>query len=375
MIETVYISTFFGTANYGTCAQSIALMKEFNKLGCNVVFLRKFKEPIVFLIHPSLLWYRIVNKVNRKRTRSFFDPVVYNISEKRKAYLDRFNAENYKAVDISNYRQWKDIISSNVAFVSGSDIIWQPSRGYPTTHFLDFAYYSKTPRFAYASSFGSKDLPSKYYKLYKKYLGSYKGLGLREKSSALQLQGILNKAVDTVVDPTLLLTKSDWDEYSVRAKLPSTMPKNGYILCYMVMYDPKYWIYVQKVAKQTNLPLVILPMHDIDEKQKGTIITEGSLYEFIKLIKDAEIVITDSFHCCVFSTIYEKEFYLLRRARKEENAKFDDFFDRYGLSGREILDRDRFDRRAPVNFETARKNITIDRERSILYLKKMLSET
>lgn len=372
-MKNIYILTFGGGINYGSCLQATALARKFEELGYDVSFVTRFAVPSVFIRHPQLFLVRVVNKLHSGERERFFNSVPYEVSSERKHRIELYEREHTKTVEITDNKQWKDIVRNKSIFVVGSDIIWQPALGYPGRNFLDFAYYSGLKMFSYASSFGSKQLPAKYYSLYRKYLNAYAGVSVREKSAANMLKNITGIDVKNVVDPTLLLERKDWDVFAERAKLSVDVPAK-YILCYFVMDDSRYWRYISIVRNTTNLPVVVLPMHCSDETQPYTIIKDGTPYEFIWLIKNAEFVFTDSFHACVFSTIYEKEFYLMRRSRKDEDAKYDDFLIRFGLSSRQIKDETVFRRDSNLNFDTARDNIVEDRLYSIKYIENCLGK-
>ena len=140
------------------------------------------------------------------------------------------------------------------------------------------------------------------------------------------------------------------------------------------MPDPRYWNYIRLAAEKTGLQVIVLPMHDLDEQQPYEIVRDGTPCEFVRLVRDAAFVCTDSFHACVFSTIYHKEFYLLRRARKAEDDKYDDFLNRYALTDRVVTDEGRFTRNERISFETADRQMAEDRERSLAFLDRALSD-
>ena len=370
-MNNIYILTFGGGTNYGSCLQATALCKEFNELGYDVSIVTRFAVGSVFIRHPQLFLVRIINKFHSGIREKFFNSVPYKVSSERKQRLELYECEHTKTIDIINNKQWNNIVKNNGIFVVGSDIIWQPTLGYPGRNFLDFAYYYGLKMFSYASSFGSKHLPEKYYPLYRKYLSAYVGVSVREKTAAKMLGDITGIDIKNVVDPTLLLERKDWNVFSQKAVLSVDVPPK-YILCYFVMEESRYWQYIRKVYHYTKIPVIVLPMHFSDETQPYIIVKDGTPYEFIWLIKNAEMIFTDSFHACVFSTIYEKEFYLLRRSRKDEDAKYDDFLTRYDLTSRQINDESVFNREPHINYETARVNIAKDRRYSIEYIKSCL---
>ena len=370
--KEVCITTWFGTENYGSNLQAIGLEKTIQNLGYKVSFLRNFNVMPFQFRHPRLLLTKIINRINKRKSVEFFSRENYEITDKRKKRINDFNKRYFNTRSFRTSEQWNDAIKHKMIFACGSDIIWNPARGYPDFRFLDFAYYAGLNRFSYASSIGAMSLPRKYFSAYKRYLGSMKAVGVREQSVADMLAPIIGCPVEQVVDPTLLLTKEEWKEFSNSAELSIQIPAEGYVLCYFVMNDMRYWDYVKKIKDQTGLQIIVLPMHENDETQPYTILMDGTPYEFTWLIRNAELICTDSFHACVISMIFEKEFYLLRRERKSEDAKYDDFLGKYGLVDRSVSDETRFVRETKINYVKAKQLLEEDRNRSMKYLTRTL---
>ncbi len=371
-MKRVCIVTYHISSNYGSRLQAVALSKSIDKLGYEACFLRRFTARFFTFRHPQMVYARVCRKLTRKTNKKFFTPIPYQISETRKARLDQFTKDHYREIEINTDAEWKQIIKDRVTFVSGSDIIWNPAVGYPSFYFLDYAYYAKLPCMAYASSIGALELPKKYYGAYKRYLNSFRAIGVREKATIDLFSGIIDNKLTKVVDPTLLLTSEEWDAYADKAQYSEPI-EDRYIFCYFVMHDQTYWDYAKMVQEQTGLQVVVLPMHHLDEQQPFTIIKDGTPYEFIDLIRRAEFVLTDSFHTGVFSLQYKKEFYLLRRDRKAEDAKFNELLSRYGLEDRVITDRSRFERKQSIDYERAHEILQKDREASKRFLAEALS--
>ncbi len=373
--KKVCIETWYGTANYGTCLQSYALAEVLKKMGCDVSFMGQFRVYPFFIRHPVMLYARIKNKLDKKKTKAFFDPVPYELTEKRKERLAEFKSRTYKTKTIKSSAEWKKTIREKTVFVAGSDILWNPARGYPEKPFLDFAYYAGLNRFSYASSVGALKLPKKYYKAYKRYLGSMKAVGVREESVKKMLEPIIGREVRQVVDPTLLLTADDWSKFAGKAELSVEPNKDGFIVCYFVMNDPRYWDYVKLISETCKKQIIVLPMHKIDEQQPYDVVLDGTAPEFVWLIKNADFVCTDSFHACVVSSLFKKEFYLLRRTRKSENAKYDDFLNKYGLSGRSVTDESVFERKQEIDYSAFVSRIQQDRDNALQFLRSALKES
>lgn len=370
----VNLVTYHSSNNFGSNLQAIALSRILTRMNCKVFFLKRLSVKHFMIKHPTLLYARLVNKLKKKKTKAFFSPVPYIPSEIRKKRLEAFHKAYFNPISYSNDDEWKKAIEGKTFFVAGSDILWNPANGYPGKWFLDYAYYAKLPRFSYGSSIGDLELPRKYYRAYKRYLGSMVEVGVREQSVADMLEPIIHREVTKVADPSLLLTSNEWDEFANKAEVSVPVSKDGFILCYFVMNDSRYWEYVKKVREITDKQIIVLPMHHLDEKQPYDVVLDGTPYEFIWLIKNADFICTDSFHACAVSMLYQKDFYLLRRTRKAEDAKYDDFLNRYHLTDRTVSNESEFIQKPQTDYSFAQIQLEKDREFSFDFLRKAIAE-
>ena len=371
-MKKVCVVTWYSSFNYGTQLQSTSLCKYLEENGCEVSILKNFSVKPYLFRHPSLAYAKIMNRLNEKKRLAFFNPVPYHVTDERRKRTAAYVKDNFHPVTITSMAQWSQMITDNTAFVTGSDIIWQPAMGIPSKMFLDFTCFENVTRVSYASSTGAKKLPEKYEKYYRRYLGKFKALSTREQNAADYFSSLLNRKVVKVIDPTLLHDTSFWDTYAQRA-LTGNLTDKKYILCYFVMEDPRYWNYVKKVQQQfPDYEIVVLPMHHSDEKEEYHVITNGTAYEFISLIKHAGLIITDSFHAGVFSFLYEKEFYVLRRARAAEDEKFHDLVERYGLRHRLVTNEETFERNTDTDYTAGKTALKADQEFAFRYLKNAL---
>jgi len=371
-MKKICVVTWYSSPNYGTQLQSASLCKYLEEQGMDVYILHKFKVKEYMLKHPRMLISRIKMKLHTKEKDKFFHPVSYEVLPEQQKNIDRYIKDNFKPIDIKSTEQWNNIIKEKWSFITGSDIIWQPALGSPNKMFLDFAMYEDLPRVAYASSTGAKTLPEKYHKDYKRLLSGFRAISTREQNSADFFTELLGRKVHKVIDPTLLHDKEFWSGFADRAQL-GDVTKKKYILCYFVMDDPRYWEYVKKVVKDnSDAEVVVLPMHYSDEKSEYTVIKTGTAYEFLALIRNAEFIVTDSFHAGVFSFIFDKEFYVLKRARSDEDEKFNDLVDRYGLRNRIITDESKFERLEEHDYSEGKQQLQKDREFAYEFLKNAL---
>lgn len=369
----ICISTFFEGVNYGSRLQATALAAWLRQKGYDVVFIDGFSPKRYLLRHPSLLFWRLFNKVHRKEREAFFRPVEYEVSQNRQRRLEAFTEDNCPRVNFDSDSKWQAAVANGDIFVAGGDIIWQPALGYPTRFMLDFAHFTHLTRFSFGSSVGNPDIPPSLRPAYRKYLRGFKAIGVREAGTARLLQDITGRTVEKVIDPTLLLSAEEWDAFAEKAALSVNVDPGRYILCYFVMEDPDYWEYAWRLQKARGLEVVALPMHTGDERQPCKVVLDGTPCEFLWLVKNAAVICTDSLHACIFSLIYKKPFQLLRRKRKAEDEKYEDFLERYHLGDCEVKDRQSPMAGPSVDYDAAHRQLELDRQNAFDFLDRALS--
>jgi hypothetical protein len=83
---------------------------------------------------------------------------------------------------------------------------------------LSFCKDDSIPKLSYSASFGTDNISEEYVALYSSYLSKYKFISVRESSGANIIKKMLNRDVNIVCDPSLLLDKSEWEEVAVKSK-------------------------------------------------------------------------------------------------------------------------------------------------------------
>jgi len=195
-------------------------------------------------------------------------------------------------------------------FVTGSDQVWNMS-WYREAFFLSFAPKEKHP-FSYAASMPNTDLTEAQKNIVCNHLKKLQDVSVREAETADFLTQLINRPVHTVLDPTLLLTKQDWDEICAKPLL-----KEKYMFCYFLGTSRKQRKTAERFARKKQLTLVTLPhlcgacVSDIRFGDKR--LYDVSPQQFLSLIKHAEYVLTDSFHAVVFANMYQTKFIVFDR--------------------------------------------------------------
>ena len=225
--------------------------------------------------------------------------------------------------------EWNMINKSNFdIYIVGSDIVWnQDPYLINRFKFLDFNTNKTIKKISYAASFGRDYLPDNNIKSIKKYLSSFNGISVREKSSTSMLNKIGINNVSHVCDPTLLLSRKQWE---VIEKNPNITNKK-FIFVYLLGKSKVQRDYILEFAKNNNYLIINIPnangVENTVDLNFGDIKFDNCSPEnWLWLINHAEYIFTDSFHGIVFSTIFEKKFVALKREGKVDiNNRINDY--------------------------------------------------
>ena len=173
--------------------------------------------------------------------------------------------------------------------------------------FLDFAKDWKGKRIAYAASFGvdNWEFSSEETRICKELAKSFNAISVREDTGVGLCEEYFGIKAEQVLDPTLLLHSSD---YVKLIKEASLQKNNRKLFAYVLDKTPEKIAFVEKVAKEKGLQpnYINLSFGDIREPVKQRILP--SVEQWLSYFYDAEFVVTDSFHGCVFSIIFNKKF-------------------------------------------------------------------
>lgn len=308
------ISLYNNTNNYGGALQAYALCEYIKKLNIDC-------EQINYNV-------RDINYVNTVRCSRFlrflnFFPKILEVLE-RKIYNKLFRERKKLMNDFLNLVPHSKLYTRETIkeanfcydyFITGSDQVWNLN-WYNKNMFLDFVY-DDAKKISYAASFGKKITDDKQLDLIQSHLEHFSHISLRENDSISILESRLLKKIYHVLDPTLLLGVKDWDKLAIY----SDKKYENYIFCYFLGDDKRQKKFVKKFAKRKKLSVYYVPHIEYFTIKGiysyGKKIKDFSIYDFVNLIKNAEYVFTDSFHCAAFSCMYKRKFYVFDRKGNE----------------------------------------------------------
>lgn len=305
----INIITRHAIANYGSLLQSYATQQIIEEMGfqSEIINYIPLEEKGIHiaksLCKNSSFWNK--NKITR---------IIYQIIQtpNYKYSYDKF--ENFRKEILTQtkieYNSIEDLVK-NVPeadiYCTGGDQVWgnMPiAKKEQDAYFLEFAPEDKKC-ISYASSFGTETLNQKQLNELSSKLQKYSKILVREHTAVDIIKKCKIDNVECVLDPTLLLDKNKWQKliYDSNIKV-----KGKYILVYQLHKNKQFDKYVKKLAKKTKLKLIRVSPAMQSLVRPGKLIFMPKPKEFLKYIKNAKYIVTDSFHGTVFSILFEKEF-------------------------------------------------------------------
>ncbi len=202
-------------------------------------------------------------------------------------------------------------------FICGSDQIWNPvTADFDSSYLLDFVD-DKKKCVSYAPSVGIDNIPEQCEEIFKSCLKDYLSLSTREKSGSDLIEKLTERDVETVLDPVFLLDESEWKNVS-----SGVTPLSGkYILGYFIGDVAGMRAFAENVQKKYNLPVVVINKNLRDFKYPVTKLYDSGPEEFLSLIENAELIVTDSFHAVAFSLIFGKKFWVFENTDGRISSK------------------------------------------------------
>ncbi|MGX2961383.1 polysaccharide pyruvyl transferase family protein [Peribacillus sp. JNUCC 23] len=240
---------------------------------------------------------------------------------KRKRAFDNFTTKYLKVTEtrFSSNDELKKNIPNADAYICGSDQIWNTlhRNGKDPAFYLDFVPDEKI-KVSYAASFATDTISDEYTHMVKKRIERLDAIGVREKSGVEILKKLdINKAVN-VVDPVFLLDKEDWNKIGIKEF------KEKYILVYDFDNSNLIKKLATEVAKEKGYKIYTVNPGKI--RYADRYFSFNGPDTFVSLVRNAQFIISNSFHAAVFSVIYEKDFIIVNRT-EAINTRMRDLLD------------------------------------------------
>ena len=202
-------------------------------------------------------------------------------------------------------------------------------------------------------------------------LAKFSFASCRERPNCNALTPMIGHKIHYVVDPTLLLTKDDWNTIAIPPLI-----QGKYILAYILGTKKCISQFAEKIGREKSLPVYYIITRPEYLNKKNALNNVGPS-EFLGLIRDAEYVVTDSFHGTIFSINYGVNFYSFNKRNNEDRISDNDRISVF-LEELELSDRFRQDDDARISPDINYNNSTIFlnklRDMSMQYLLSLLKK-
>lgn len=355
--------------NFGGIMQAWALQKVLSRMGHQVITIdRQADKPNFIYLFARFLYRKLIIKSNQKieseiysnykfdRTHRF---IISNIImsgrldsvSKLKAHFDK---EKYDAV------------------IVGSDQVWRPKYSPDIKNFfLDFVAEKKIKRIAYAASFGVDEWEfnikqrDKCAILIKKF----NFISVREDSGVNLCSKYFNVSAEHVLDPTLLLDKSDYENLIGEERLKE---KSSGLYTYFLDPAPEKTIFAQKMSAKTGEEIYscqnenYVDDKNISENFKADVMADP--IDWLAGFANAKYVLTDSFHGMVFSLIFEKPFSVIINNERGA-ARFSSLIDVLNLPSSCIMSGSDLILKKPEFPDTYLESISALKSKSLMLLR------
>jgi hypothetical protein len=291
-------------SNYGGILQCYALQSILERMGHEVKVLKKptFSRTY-YIIYPLAICKRLFKRfvLNQK---------IAILKAPHQIVRQHTNRFIHQYLNLYIKKTWTTKIASHFdAIIVGSDQIWRPAYSKPIEQaFLSFLDGCNIKRIAYAASFGVDDCQEYTFEQLQecsRLLKMFNAISVREASGVKICQDYFGVKAVQMLDPTLLLSI---DNYRTLIKNGNTHPSKGNMLVYMLDRTEEKDVLVNQIAKETGL----IPFWITNEEENISLPLEQRIKQpveqWLRSFDDAEFVLTDSFHGCVFSILFKKTF-------------------------------------------------------------------
>lgn len=319
---------------------------------------------------------RLIELLGKRRTTGWDSSEGLNETAKR-----RFNEFNSMIKLSKQFNFIPDLYAHPPKYdiyIAGSDQLWNPTQNYSLEpYFLTFVKSRKAIKMSYGTSIGITDLSRNEKRRFAKWLSTFDHISVREAQAKRLLESFVDNQIERVPDPTFLLDAELWQ------KMAHSPADNNYILVFSLGKRKYILDKAVEIAAEWGYKVKVIDQkfsHKDNIDKSIEIVDNAGPLEFVGLIKDASLVLTDSFHCTVFSLITNtRNFYSYLDPSDDRGSRVEDLLDTFNLRDRilhsmnEIPNADKL-----KGIEIDHEDVTeaMKREQAIgrLYIKKSLED-
>ncbi len=343
--------------NYGGILQAYALQTVLERMGHEVVVFdtpNKATYPPLWKL-PLSFGKRILLKCMGRGNRIFQERYSNKVRSVVARYIQQFVDDKiHRKVFIKFSR-----LNANDydAIVVGSDQVWRMIYFVPMWRmqpmenaFLAFTQGWNIKRISYAASFGTEEweYTKEQTQLCKEALQKFDAVSVREENGVRLCKQYFDADALHVLDPTMLLAAEDYIELFKQKQTPKS---NGTLLNYVLDETDEINQLIQKVASEKKMnPFAVNNPFECDESKPLNQRIKQSVEAWLRGFYDADFVITDSFHACVFSIIFKKQFVVVGN-KSRGMARFESLLKMFCLEDRLVDEKTDIVALQPIDYD------------------------
>ena len=359
--------------NYGGILQAYALQTVLERMGHEVKVINKiFNYNLPLWKQPFVYTKRILRNLIGDKF-----PIFYEQQVKKEIPIIRRHTNEFigKYIHIHDVKRYTDLKESDFdAIVVGSDQVWRPKYfGKIEDAYLQFAKDWDIKRIAYAVSFGTDEweYSKKQTKRCSRLVKKFDAVSVRELSGVNLCQEHFDIVAEHVLDPTMLLEKNDYVQFFENKEIPVS---KGNLLVYILDETAEKRSLVDKIAQKKGL--IPFWANSKVENMSAHIMEriQPPVEQWLRGFYDAEFVVTDSFHACVFSLIFNKPFIAVANGKRGV-SRFDSLLRKFGLINRMLYSIDELSSNLiyeNINFKEINTLTRLESDKIIYFLKHSL---
>ena len=362
----VSVVTLHAVSNYGSLLQTYATQKVLEQIGCQAEIVDYRRKPV------------LPKTVKQILTDPEYDPVmklklilIKPSGNKAKRVKDSF-LNRYVHLTKQLYTADEDFLKYPIeadVYCTGSDQVWNTGwhGEIPAPFFLGFVPDDKK-KIAFSASIGKEELEEWEKPGIREYLKRYAAISVREKSAVgiiRSLDAQLNAV--QVLDPTLAADPEIWQKLAS----PERVVKEKYVLIYQLSGHEYLGKYAQELAKKKHLKLIRICTRYDSLLSIGHGIVLPRVEDFLALFRDAEYIVTNSFHGTAFSLIFHKQ--LVDIYPKLYSTRLASILELTGLQARHLTDYSDFSLPdQPIDYDTVDGILAQEREKTRAFLQEVI---
>lgn len=321
--------------NYGSALQSWALSQMIDRIGASlgvqsklIDYCPKVLEDCDILNPFKRMWD--TDEESRRMVELTMPAIMENYKKFEDFYTNQFRRTKKKYHD----DDFNDVVKDEGidGFVCGSDTIFciNEFRGFVEGYYANFDCM-RGHSVSYAASFGDPTFTPEDFRTLNERLKNFRAIGIREFGMLDYVRSHCGVRAERVIDPTLLAEASCYDIITAEPQM-----NEKYLLYYSRRYNRKMEQFAEQLAKEKGLRFVEISIRATNAEKGHIMRYDAGVEEFLSLVKNAECVVTNSFHGVIFAVQLRTPFYCF--SREQGDTKIGEVLGLFGLNNHIMID-------------------------------------